>query len=702
MATRGTPGSRYKVSDTAVYPAGLGTESPTIHPRLDAWLTPARARIAFWLVLVAAAVLRVVFVLQMRANPYFDDPQLDARFFVEWGRRVAAGELVPDGVFPRAPLYAWFLGAIFRVFGEGWLAPRLVQVALGVATVAAAAWLGRALVSRSAGLGAALLTAFAWPLAYYETELVRESLTVTLLLAATAMVVRAVRRTSLGAWIGAGLVFGVAALARPQVLVVLAAVLAWALATRRARWKPVALAALAAWALLAPLAVHNARAAAGFVLVGAEGGQALWIGNNPAADGVRATAPGTRAGFEEQMADARAAAERAEGRSLSPAEVSRHYSRRALGWVVEHPLDALRLYGRKLALLASRAEFGANPEEPRFFAERFAPIVHFLPIGFGLLFALLAPGVVVLLRARGEHRLLLVVAGAYAATVLLVVVSARHRLPLVPLAAILAATGGASLLEAAVARAWGNVARLAGLALLGAAVTWIAAWPADASRANGLLWLGTAEVRRGDAVAGLRLLDEAAALRPDFADVQRARGAALARLGRLEAARDAFAAAVRVAPDDVDALDGLAETELRLGHHAAALPAAERSIALHPHRARPWILRGRARYAAGDVAGSADDFRASLKRDAGSFTAAYSLGAALVLLAREPEAIDAFQRAIRNDTGADPGFLRSAHDELVRLLRAAGRDAEAQDWARRAAGLPPDAPSPGKERGTLR
>jgi len=676
--------------------------SPTIHPRLDAWLTPARSRVALGVVLAVAAILRVVFVLQMRASPYFDDPQLDARFFVEWGRRVAAGELVPEGVFPRAPAYAWFLGAIFRVFGDGLLAPRLVQAALGVATVALAAWLGRTLVSRSAGLCAAILAAFAWPLAYYETELVRESLALVLLLAATAMTVRAVRGASVGArvgaWVGAGLVFGIAALARPQVLAVLAAVLVWALATRRARWQHAALAALSACALLAPLAVHNARAATGFVLVSAESGQALWIGNNPAADGVRATAPGTRAGFEEQMEDARAAAERAEGRPLSPAEVSRHYSRRALRWIVEHPLDALRLYGRKLALLASRAEFGANPEEPRFFAERFAPIVHVLPVGFGLLFALLVPGIVVLSHARGEHRLLLlVVAGAYAATVLLVVVSARHRVPLVPLAAILAATGGASLLETALARAWGTFARLGVLALFGAAVTWIAPWPEDASRANGLLWLGTAEVRGGDASAGLRLLDEAAALRPDFADVQRARGATLARLGRLDEARDAFAAAVRVAPDDVDALDGLAETELRLDRPAAALPAAERSLALLPQRARPWILRGRARYGAGDAAGAVDDFRAALERDAASFTAAYSLGAALVVLGREAEAIDAFWRAVSNESGANAKYQRAAHDELVRLLRAAGREAEARDWARRGVDLPAEPPSPGKD-----
>ncbi len=652
---------------------------------VDAWLTPRRERWLLAAILAFALATRVLLALQLRSSPLFAEPGLDARFFVDWGLRVAGGEVVPDGPYPRAPLYAWWLGSVFHVLGDGLLAPRLLQAVLGTASIALVAWIGRELFSRAAGVLAAAVAALYWPLCWYDVDLVREPLAILLILGGLAWSASALRARARWRWWAAALVFGLAALVRPQVLVPALAVFVWATVSRRLDPRTCLVAILALFAPLAPVALHNLNAGAGLVLVSAEGGQALWIGNNPAADGITATAPGTRRGFEEQMVDARAQAEHAAGAPLRQAEVSRYWAGRATTWILENPGDALRLYARKLALLASGWEFGANPDEPAFFAQRFGPVTQALPLGFGALLALAAAGAWHALRPPGDRALLVWFGLAYAVTVVLVLVSARHRLPLTPLLAMFAGAGLVALIESANARRGRQIAVWVFVAALGWGASRLHAWPVEASRANGLSWIGMAKARAGEPLEGLRFLDEALALRPDFSELHRARGGALAKLARIEEARAAFAEAVRLAPTDVDALDGLAELEIRLARFASAAELAERSIAVAPHLARAWALRGRARYYTGDLAGAERDFRAALERDPRSFLAAYSLAAALAGAGRTAEAIDAFERALSNGDRGEAPFVRSAHEELIRLLSAAGRTAEAAAWGRRLA-----------------
>src|SRR5262245_318636 len=93
-------------------------------------------RIALALLLGTALVLRVVYVLEQRANPFFAAPIRDGAYHVEWAKALArGGEPYHPGPFFRAPLYPWFLAACFRLFGEGLLLPRLLQCVLGAGTV---------------------------------------------------------------------------------------------------------------------------------------------------------------------------------------------------------------------------------------------------------------------------------------------------------------------------------------------------------------------------------------------------------------------------------------------------------------------------------------------------------------------------------------------------------------------------------------
>jgi 4-amino-4-deoxy-L-arabinose transferase-like glycosyltransferase len=194
-----------------------------------------RERAILVAILLLALVLRVVFVLQMRANPYFEDPQLDQLLFVDWARAIARGEVSRPGVFLTAPLYPWLLGLWFRVFGEDLLAVRLVQAVLGTGTVYLVFLVARRAFDATVGLVAAFLAAIYWLLLYYDGDLLREGLANGANLAGILGVLALASRARPGTCVLAGLVFGLSALLRQQVLLFVPLFALWLLFSARVR-----------------------------------------------------------------------------------------------------------------------------------------------------------------------------------------------------------------------------------------------------------------------------------------------------------------------------------------------------------------------------------------------------------------------------------------------------------------------------------
>ena len=633
-------------------------------------------------ILLLALSLRIAYVLEMRANPYFGEPQVDQRFFVEWGRDIASGHIVPNGVYPRAPLYSWWLGAVFAVLGDGLLAVRVLQALVGTSAIALLYLIARCVFDVRVALVAALLGASHWVLIYFDGELLREALVNAANLLGLWLTLRWLDDPRPKRGIAAGLAWGVAALLRPQVLLFVAILGAWAVLRKLVGLRAVALFAVSLAVAIAPITLHN-LVAGDFVLISPEGGQALWIANNPAADGVTAVAPGMRRGWKENNDDGKALAEQAEGHALKPSEVSSYYLRKTWNWIVSDPSSALRLLALKARILVADFEFGGNPEEPRFFADRFAPIVRWLPLSFGLLASLAALG---LCTSRGRGRTAFVLWGflaIYGATVLMFLVSSRHRAPVLPVLIVYSAAGLIWLSDRARRHAWGRFSL--GLALCSAVFvcTHSIAFPESASRANGLWWLGLDAARKGRSEEALRLLDEAIQLRPDFAYLHASRATIELSLGEQAKGLEDLDHALHLAPDDVDTLDALADVELRLQHIDRALALSDRSIQIAPHLARAYYNRGRCLYYSGRLLEARASFQAGLERKPDYFNAAYSLGLVAQELGQGEEALRAFRMAADNSAEAKLDFVIAVYEQLVDLLVAQGHKSEAEEYARR-------------------
>jgi dolichyl-phosphate-mannose-protein mannosyltransferase len=226
--------------------------------------------------------------------------QSDMNFFHEWARRIAAGDLVsaprpyhrwhgevaqevfqrqhPGAAFDEAqgralwdrwlgtaayyqdPLYAYLLGASYRLLGPRVEPVLLAQAAMGLAIAALAFALGWMLDGRWTALGAGLMAALYAPLVFYEGTLLRGVLQALLSLALVAAAQQALRsRRPGGWWLAAGLAGGLLGMTHSTGLLLvaaLAAVLAWRERGRR-RWRSLLLYAAGACAALAPFAARN-------------------------------------------------------------------------------------------------------------------------------------------------------------------------------------------------------------------------------------------------------------------------------------------------------------------------------------------------------------------------------------------------------------------------------------------------------------
>lgn len=470
---------------------------PRTEPPPPAWGRPDRLWLAA--IVLAAFLLRLIYVLQYQASPFFDHPIMDSRNHDLWARSLLGGEPFLAGhPYFRAPLYPWFLAACYRLCGDGYLGPRIAQALVGALGCGLLYLIGRRFWGRVVSASAGFAAAGAWLLIYFDAELLDVPLSLTLDLLCLYLFVLAWQRGEPRFYAAAGLALGLAAISRPSVLLFGAVAAAGALlgGERRAGLRRALVMMAACLVPILPITLRNAIVGRDFVPIASQGGLNLYIGNHPESDGTTAELPGGMADWRGSYFESIAMAQEALGRPLRPSQVSGYFTGRAIDFALTHPGDWIRLTLRKVRLFWSAAELADN-QPIRFFAHRFAPISRWLPVDYGLFGPLGWLGLALTLREARRFFPLwgYVLSGAAAAIAFFV--NTRFKMPVLPLLLLLATAAVAWGVRAARARRWRALA-LAGL-LLVPLYLWIHALPAgcDPQDAHAYEILGMREMERG-------------------------------------------------------------------------------------------------------------------------------------------------------------------------------------------------------------
>jgi len=625
----------------------------------------------FFIIAGVAFLLRLIHLLQLRHNdPLFLSPQMDALYHHEWALAIAAGkEFIADAFF-RAPLYPYFLGLLYKLFGVNLMVVRVIQALIGSAGCGLVYLLARQLLRPQASshkpgrddaakrrrgdaekvrvslsprhlsveVVAGLVMA-AYPLAiWYDGELLLEGLLTFLVLLGFVLLLRS-RDTDRQWWLP-GIVLGLAAITRPNVLAFIALLPVWLFLEgkgftgsrvhgsgsragtpepqnpgTRSVWSRLLLVWGAAALVILPVTIRNYLVSGQFVPIAWQAGTNFVIGNNPESDGVTAIVPGTRASWWGGYDDVKRLAEQAVGRPLKGAEIDRYWMAKGLEFWQKQPGKALELLLRKTFLWFAGYEVGN--ESNLYGVKRYSFINYlffnsrFLKFPFGILLPLALAGVWFLRSQWRRFLPLYLFVVAYSVSFIVFFVTSRYRTPMIPIVAILGVMGLMGLIGPMPRRerGIGFAIALAAFLLFNANVA-AAARVTSPDQNHFAAALGLHQQGRdAEALGELRM-----ALEHDSAtNVLSFEATLLQRMGDLAGAEQAARAATRLHPSEADAYGGLGTVFANAGQLDSAARYFEVALQRDPYSLQAWINRGNVALQLKDFANARHYYEGALK-----------------------------------------------------------------------------------------
>jgi tetratricopeptide (TPR) repeat protein/4-amino-4-deoxy-L-arabinose transferase-like glycosyltransferase len=563
-----------------------------------------------------AVALRIAYCLQVRDAPLYLGLGLDAKFYHRWAERIAAGDWIGHHVFFMGPVYPYFLGVIY-LFGGGPFAARIVQAFVGGVTALLTGYLGREVGGRWAGVLAGFMAAIYGPFILFDSEILFPVLQAPLVAGALLLLLRARRAPTPRRWLLSGVMLGVAAVGNGSVLPFAAVAAAWAWWQGRSRGKgpsgdriralraPALLAAGVAIAVL-PVTVRNAVVGHDLVLITSNAGLNFYIGNGSEASGSYIKPAGLDV---ERDPEGKSIAEAAEGRPLSPSQVSGWWMRRAWKDIGADPFRAARRWGRKLFFYWQDYEI---PQIENFAFQRRDSVLLRSPFPtFGMLVALAVMGCALLPARRRDAWILALFPITHSLVIASFFVVGRYRASAVPPLMALAA-GGVVFLAMSLR---GGAYRRGGLALAGAVAVFALTLsnPFHVQRQSGF---AQCHFRQGVQLQRAGRVNEAETefrrsleLDPSYAPAELNLGSLLAAAGRPDKAVPHFRRATELDPTYARARYNLGSALEDLGDRDGAMAAYGRASRLDPGWPPPLEGMARLRYVAGDFGAAETLFR---------------------------------------------------------------------------------------------
>lgn len=393
-------------------------------------------------IFVFAFVLRFIYLNQIQKSPLFDTPIMDAKYNDDWAQRIATGEELEEKVFFRAPLYPYFLAGVYTIFGHSYFWARLIQFIIGSLSCVLIFFIGRKVFNRTVGLISGFLAGGCGIFIYFEGELLIPFLIVFLNLLLVWSLLFFMEKPDFKKSLLSGILLGLSAIARPNILLVAIAFFFWMLfLIKSTRGYKTALGYAFSFALgvvlvVSPVTLRNYIKGHDLVLISSQGGVNFYIGNNPRSDGVWAGLREVGKTWDNVYEGAFGFAEQSMGRKLKPSEVSQFWTSKSLEFIRDQPTNFLRLMFKKFLYFWNGKEL-PNNKDLYFFARTSGLLnvliwkkVLFFP--FGVLAPLALMGIILSFKKTKKVIPLLIFIFMYMLSVILFFVNSRFRVPVLP------------------------------------------------------------------------------------------------------------------------------------------------------------------------------------------------------------------------------------------------------------------------------
>ncbi|MCC7263314.1 MAG: glycosyltransferase family 39 protein [Candidatus Latescibacteria bacterium] len=546
------------------------------------------------------ALIRLVHLAFLAVrDPLFAIPIVDSRVYLGQAAEILKTGLLAPGspAYAKGPLYSYFLAGLLCLFpeeAEVTIAARVASTLFGVGSIWLIARSAQLLGGSQAAWAAGLAAALNGTAVYFDATVLPEPLVSVLLLGAAHLLLRVVVAgyPAGPGLFAAGLVLGLAAITRANLLLCLVAAVGYlACRARRARLPGMAPAQalgllLSGGVLVVGLVTaRNVLVAHDLVLVSANGGINLYMGNDPAFE--QGSGNWHSAFTWGRIAEAPRRLGYADGAGQEGFFLQQTLARAAAGIGPQ-----ARVLGHKLALLFTAYEIPNN--------RRIAPMRELSPVlwvlmaeygWFHLPLSVLGPLAMVGLMLAAATRLpgrglYLILAGACALTPVLFFNTARYRLPVVLLLLPVAAAGWVRARQRP-----GEIRRLfpwwAGGLLVFLVVSAITIPDHPPLPPSDEIWLAEEKGRHGQEEAMVGFCRRAVQRYPDDPIVRERAANALSDGGRWREAWGNYQELYRMSQTHgtewaFTALYGSAQCLVAEGKYEAALAAYQRLLELNP------------------------------------------------------------------------------------------------------------------------
>jgi len=401
-------------------------------------------------IFILALTLRIIYFQELKTNPLFYHPQVDAESYLDMARQIADGEFFRANKFSfyQPPLYPFLLAAVFKVITRDLFFIHLGQLVLGALNCVLVYALGKTCFGKRIAVLAGVLACLYWPFIYFEGELLVPALAIFLILCFLNFFVRYLEQRKVTHLAMAGAALGLAALTTPTVLLFGWAVcpififlwkgngsfLGW---RRNLRSGPLHLFIFlcTSLAMILPVTAFNWRAEKAFVLISHNGGLNFYIGNSPRDVHALDIRPG-----EKWNSFIRTPQRENPQSRLTSAEFSRYWYAKSWLYIKRQPVEFLMNQGKKALQLLDAYEIKRNMDV-YFFQGHFSKLMRLPLLGFGIVVPFAFVGMMSISKASIKVRFLLTFVLVFSLSVILFFVASRYRLPILPVMMLFAASG---------------------------------------------------------------------------------------------------------------------------------------------------------------------------------------------------------------------------------------------------------------------
>jgi tetratricopeptide (TPR) repeat protein len=575
-------------------------------------------------ILLVALVIRLAYLVDIADSIYISHPVLDSAWYHTKALDVLAGDHLAASASFRVPLYVYFIALCYRVFGESFAAPLIIQAIVGALSCGLVFLIGRKLFGRVAGAIAGFVFAFYRMAIYSDGEILPTTLFMFFMLLAVWFLIKCLASLRYRDALLTGLFLGVGFFTRPDIFpfaLVMIAVLALLKRTKRGL-RLTATVAIVFAGFLMLLGIRNYAAYDKFFIFSPQGAVNLYIGNASFADGKTPMAPPTSyiygvaidPGEDSIIEGSRVAAREQMGRELPDSELSDYYRRLTIAEIRgDFPRWTGLMLRKTYYFLNSYERSDIKPVQR--FIEKCTNVLKLPLFSYAMVMPLGLVGLVVGLARRKRHAVV-PAAGllAWAALAIGFFVIWRYRLPAVPFMAVLGGYAVYSIVQAAVERKY--------LALAVMVLSVGALYALSTSTffdVNDLDYLPTHIVNEG-------ALHEAA--------------------GEYEEAIEVYGEAMEMAPSDARPYYHMGRAYANMGMAAEARDYMGRAMALNPnYRPFAYVSLGIALARDEEYGQASGYFEKALEADPGLCIAIYNLGLCQYNLGQREEAVRTLVRA---------------------------------------------------------